>query len=175
VCRVRQRAEQPLTLRVCMEVEMTPLLLTAGAGEGECERSGMRPLLLIDRPDTPAGFHAPPPVGDDDDLDFEDAEGDAMAETGTNKKRIEELDIKMTQVVQLTEGIPALQKKTDECAQGVGQILTILQAQGLATVTPPGGTPGLGAAYLVSMLKQLPPQLVLLIAVWLLASGKISF
>lgn len=167
---------------------MTPLLLTAGAGEGECERSGMRPLLLIDRP--PAGFHAPPPVDDDDDLDFEDAEGDAMTETGTNKKRIEELEIKMTQVVQLTEGIPALQKKTDECAQGVGQILTILQAQGLATVTPPGGTPGLGAggqvvhaaganrqlnAYLVSMLKQLPPQLVLLIALWLLASGKISF
>lgn len=79
---------------------MAPVLLVASEGGGEGERSGMRPLLLIDRPDTPAGFHAPPP---DMDSDYEED-----FEMATNGERIKHLEEKVELISQTTGEIPEI-------------------------------------------------------------------
>lgn len=116
---------------------MAPVLLVAGGGEGgEGERSGMRPLLLIDRPDTPAGFHAPPPVDDEDEDDFEDEEGDAMAGTGTNKKRIEELEVKIESISKATDEIPEIKNMVKSCTDNTKSMMLFMQTQ-WGMPTPP--------------------------------------
>lgn len=114
---------------------MAPVLLVAGGGEGGGEESGVRPLLLIDRPDTPAGFHAPPPE-DDDDFDFEDAEGDAMAGTGTNKKRIEELEVKIETISKATGEIPEIKAMVRSCTDNTKSMMSFMQTQ-WGMPTPP--------------------------------------
>lgn len=164
---------------------MAPVLLVAGDGEGGGENSGVR-RMPIDKPLTPPGFYAPPPS----DVDLGEEEDFEMA---TNGERITALEEKVSLVAVATADIPGIKatqeaqgKQIESCAKGVGDILACLQSQGFGTVAPPAagaGTPAITPHnpsaqlmhYLMPAIRQLPPQLLLLVAAWLLFTGKITF
>lgn len=80
--------------------------------------------------------------------------------------------------------IPAIETKVTECSQNTAQILVILQGAGMVPPGgPPTGTPTVAGAssgsaqlmhWLMPAIRQLPPQVILLIAAYLLFTGKIS-
>lgn len=211
MCRHGKWSEQLARLRVCMEVmKMAPVLLVAGGGEGGGEESGVRPLLLIDRPDTPAGFHAPPPdVEGSDVMDLE--EGEDMA---TNTERIAALEEGQKELVEVAHRlevgqekamgeralqgqqiaglvadvakIPAVEAKAATCAENTTKILAILQGAGMVAPTaadasnPTGGPIAVNNPtaqmmhFLMPAIRQLPPQIILLLVAYLLFTGKLT-
>lgn len=102
--------------------------------------------------------------------------------------------VQTEQIAALAKEIPIIKeiqvqqgKKVDECASGVGQILAILQGAGM--VAPPaagaGTAPSTGPIavnnptaqlvhFLMPAIRQLPPQIILLLVAYLIFTGKIT-
>lgn len=174
---------------------MAPMILNTTGVEGGAgvEGSGSGLKRLGNLP-TPPAIHATEPPSTETASEAE--EGEDMATTAERLSAVEEkqdglLDLahKLELGQERAEGaralavqrmdalaaevakIPGIEAKATECAANTAQILAILQGAGLVAQGSGGAQL---AHWLMPALRQLPPQVILLIAAYLLFTGKIT-